>query len=50
MKLIRPLRGIIPPVLTPLANLDQLDASAFDQLLNYLIEGFQRPLRPREYR
>ena len=39
MKLERPLRGIIPPVLTPLANQDQLDAEAFDHLLNYLIEG-----------
>ena len=39
MKLTRPLRGIIPPVLTPLANRDQLDGSAFDRLLNYLIEG-----------
>ena len=39
MKLERPLRGIIPPVLTPLANQDQLDAQAFDHLLNYLIEG-----------
>ena len=34
-----PLRGIIPPVLTPLADRDQLDADAFDRLLNYLIEG-----------
>ena len=39
MTLERPLRGIIPPVLTPLANQDQLDAQAFDHLLNYLIEG-----------
>jgi len=39
MKLTRPLRGIIPPVLTPLANPDQLDGSAFERLLNYLIEG-----------
>jgi 4-hydroxy-tetrahydrodipicolinate synthase len=39
MKLICPLKGIIPPVLTPLANRDQLDAGAFDQLLNYLIDG-----------
>ena len=39
MKLSRPLTGIIPPVLTPLADRDQLDQSAFDRLLNYLIEG-----------
>src|SRR5258708_7886798 len=39
MKLTRPLKGIIPPVLTPLANRDQLDGSAFERLLNYLIEG-----------
>jgi dihydrodipicolinate synthase/N-acetylneuraminate lyase len=35
----RPIKGIIPPVLTPLADRDQLDAGAFDRLLNYLIEG-----------
>lgn len=39
MKLERPLRGIIPPVLTPLASQDQLDTKAFDHLLNHLIEG-----------
>ncbi len=39
MKLTRPLQGIIPPVLTPLADRDQLDESAFDRLLNYLIAG-----------
>lgn len=39
MNLPRPIRGIIPPVLTPLADRDQLDSVAFDRLLNYLIEG-----------
>ena len=39
MNLTRPLKGIIPPLLTPLANRDQLDGSAFERLLNYLIEG-----------
>jgi len=39
MKLLRPIKGIIPPVLTPLASRDQLDAASFDRLLNHLIEG-----------
>jgi 4-hydroxy-tetrahydrodipicolinate synthase len=39
MNLVRPLKGIIPPVLTPLSHRDGLDGSAFEQLLNYLIEG-----------
>jgi len=39
MKLPRPITGIIPPVLTPLADRDQLDVDAFERLLNYLIEG-----------
>jgi dihydrodipicolinate synthase/N-acetylneuraminate lyase len=39
MKLPRPITGIIPPVLTPLLSRDRLDASAFDRLLNFLIDG-----------
>ncbi len=39
MNLPRPIKGIIPPVLTPLAARDQLDGGAFDRLLNYLIGG-----------
>ena len=39
MNLPRPIRGIIPPVLTPLADRDRLDEGSFDRLLNYLIEG-----------
>ena len=39
MNLPRPIRGIIPPVLTPLAERDRLDESSFDRLLNHLIEG-----------
>ena len=39
MKLPRPIKGIIPPVLTPLAARDRLDRDAFERLLNYLIEG-----------
>src|SRR6266568_4364981 len=39
MKLPRPITGIIPPVLTPLADRDRLDGKAFERLLNYLIEG-----------
>ena len=39
MNLPRPIRGIIPPVLTPLADRDRLDEGSFHRLLNYLIEG-----------
>jgi dihydrodipicolinate synthase/N-acetylneuraminate lyase len=39
MKLPRPIRGIIPPVLTPLAERDRLDEPSFERLLNHLIEG-----------
>jgi len=35
----RPIRGIIPPVLTPLTGRDQLDAPAFERLLEHLIAG-----------
>ena len=38
-RLPKPITGIIPPVLTPLANRDRLDAAAFDRLLQHLIEG-----------
>jgi dihydrodipicolinate synthase/N-acetylneuraminate lyase len=39
MTLPRPIRGIIPPVLTPLADRDTLDAPAFERLLEHLIAG-----------
>jgi len=39
MTLPKPLRGIIPPVLTPLLDRDSLDADAFDRLLEHLIAG-----------
>ena len=39
MNLPRPLRGIIPPVLTPLSGRDELDAPAFESLLEHLIAG-----------
>jgi dihydrodipicolinate synthase/N-acetylneuraminate lyase len=39
MKLPRPIQGIIPPVLTPLADRDQLDVDAFERLLNHLVDG-----------
>jgi dihydrodipicolinate synthase/N-acetylneuraminate lyase len=39
MTLPRPLRGIIPPVLTPLTGRDTLDAPAFERLLEHLIAG-----------
>jgi hypothetical protein len=39
MTLPRPIRGIIPPVLTPLSDRDTLVAAAFDRLLEHLITG-----------
>lgn len=39
MTLPRPIRGIIPPVLTPLCDRDTLDTPAFDRLLDHLITG-----------
>ncbi len=38
-QLPRPIRGIIPPVLTPLADRGALDSNAFELLLNHLVEG-----------
>lgn len=35
----RPLRGMVPPVLTLLSDRDTLDANAFERLLNHVIEG-----------
>lgn len=35
----RPLRGIVPPVLTPLASRDSLDGGAFARLIEHLIRG-----------
>lgn len=34
-----PLKGIIPPVITPLADDDTLDQAAFEQVLERMIEG-----------
>jgi dihydrodipicolinate synthase/N-acetylneuraminate lyase len=39
MTLARPIRGIIPPVLTPLTDRDTLDSAAFDRLVEHLITG-----------
>lgn len=39
INLPRPLRGIIPPVLTPLADGDTLDVTAYRRLLENLIAG-----------
>jgi 4-hydroxy-tetrahydrodipicolinate synthase len=39
MTLSRPIRGIIPPVLTPLIDRDTLDVPAFERLLEHLITG-----------
>jgi 2-dehydro-3-deoxy-D-pentonate aldolase len=38
-ELSQPLRGIIPPVVTPLAGPDQLDAPALERLIDYMISG-----------
>jgi dihydrodipicolinate synthase/N-acetylneuraminate lyase len=39
MTLPRPIRGIIPPVLTPLLDRETLDRAAFERLLEHLITG-----------
>jgi 4-hydroxy-tetrahydrodipicolinate synthase len=39
MKAPRPLRGVIPPLVTPLRDRDTLDVPALEQLLTSLIEG-----------
>jgi dihydrodipicolinate synthase/N-acetylneuraminate lyase len=39
MTLPRPIRGIIPPVLTPLLDRDTLDDAAFECLLEHLVSG-----------
>jgi dihydrodipicolinate synthase/N-acetylneuraminate lyase len=39
MTLPRPIRGIIPPVLTPLLDRDAFDTAAFERLLEHLIDG-----------
>jgi dihydrodipicolinate synthase/N-acetylneuraminate lyase len=39
MTLPRPIRGIIPPVLTPLLDRDTLDTAAFERLLKHLMDG-----------
>ena len=39
MNLPRPIRGIIPPVLTPLTGRDTLDAASFERLLIHMIRG-----------
>ncbi|MEX2093700.1 MAG: dihydrodipicolinate synthase family protein, partial [Pirellulales bacterium] len=38
-ELSQPLRGIIPPVVTPLAGPDQLDEAALERLVDYLVAG-----------
>lgn len=39
MTLPRPLRGIVPPALTPLLERDTIDCESFKRLLNHLIAG-----------
>src|SRR4051794_25119748 len=39
MNLSKPIRGIIPPVLTPLLDRDTLDTDAFERLLQHLTAG-----------
>jgi 2-dehydro-3-deoxy-D-pentonate aldolase len=38
-ELSQPIRGIVPPVVTPLAGPDQLDGPALERLINYMISG-----------
>lgn len=38
-KLPRPLRGIIPPLLTPLSGPDQLDAAGLERLVEHVLAG-----------
>jgi len=38
-ELSQPIRGIIPPVVTPLAGPDELDVAALERLVDYLIAG-----------
>ncbi len=39
MGLARPLRGIIPPVITPLSAPDRLDVAATEKLVEHMIAG-----------
>jgi 4-hydroxy-tetrahydrodipicolinate synthase len=39
MKLTRPLRGVVPPLVTPLLDRDKLDAAALERLLASLIDA-----------
>ena len=36
---IRPLRGIIPPMATPLASIDQLDVRGVETLVEHVLSG-----------
>lgn len=38
-QLSKPLRGIIPPVVTPLAEIDTLDHTSLEKLIEHLIDG-----------
>jgi 4-hydroxy-tetrahydrodipicolinate synthase len=38
-ELAQPLRGIIPPLVTPLAGPDELDDAALERLVEYLVSG-----------
>jgi len=38
-ELAQPLRGIIPPMVTPLAGSDQLDEPALERIVDYLVTG-----------
>ena len=39
VKLPRPLRGIIPPMITPLSGRDALDHAGLDRLIEHMIDG-----------
>ena len=38
-KLPRPLRGIIPPMVTPLLDRDTLDAAGLERLIEHILAG-----------
>ncbi|QNN22026.1 dihydrodipicolinate synthase family protein [Planctomycetales bacterium ZRK34] len=36
---LRPLRGIVPPMITPLSDLDQLDVDGLERLIEHILSG-----------
>jgi len=42
---LSPLRGVIPPIVTPLSGRDSLDAAGLDRLIEHILAGGVRPVR-----